>query len=112
MAVTSNGVSCQSFQSSSILPGGDSWAVYRFLTQDHPELEGDTALSGLQRGKVSEFWRQLRKQPAPSPGRDAPVASQGIRIERYRAGADQNWNDPVPAVSTDHRATIPTLPNI
>jgi hypothetical protein len=35
------------------LLGGDSWTVYRFLTQHHPELEGDTALSALQRGKVS-----------------------------------------------------------
>jgi hypothetical protein len=35
------------------LLGGDSWTVYRFLTQDHPELEGDTALSALQRGEIS-----------------------------------------------------------
>jgi hypothetical protein len=35
------------------LLGGDSWTVYRFLTQLHPELEGDTALSALQRGKIS-----------------------------------------------------------
>jgi hypothetical protein len=34
--------------------GGDSWTVYRFLTQHHPELEGDTALSALQRGKVDK----------------------------------------------------------
>jgi hypothetical protein len=33
--------------------GDDSWTVYRFLTQHHPELEGDTALSALQRSKVS-----------------------------------------------------------
>ena len=36
------------------LLGGDSWTVYRFLTQHHPELEGDTALSALQRGKVEK----------------------------------------------------------
>src|SRR4029077_14657066 len=35
------------------LLGGDSWSVYRFLIQHHPELEGDTALSALQRSKVS-----------------------------------------------------------
>jgi hypothetical protein len=35
------------------LLGGDSWTVYRFLTQHHPELDGDTALSTLQRGNVS-----------------------------------------------------------
>ena len=34
--------------------GGDSWTVYRFLTQHHPELDGDTALSALQRGKVDK----------------------------------------------------------
>jgi nucleoid DNA-binding protein len=34
--------------------GGESWTVYRFLTQHHPELEGDTALSALQRGKVEK----------------------------------------------------------
>jgi hypothetical protein len=34
--------------------GGESWTIYRFLTQHHPELEGDTALSALQRGKVEE----------------------------------------------------------
>ena len=33
---------------------GDSWTVYRFLTQHHPELEGDTALSALLRGKVEK----------------------------------------------------------
>ena len=32
--------------------GGDSWTIYRFLTQHHPELEGNTALSALLRGKV------------------------------------------------------------
>jgi hypothetical protein len=34
--------------------GGDSWTVYRFLTQHHPELEGETALSALHRGKVEK----------------------------------------------------------
>ena len=34
--------------------GGESWTVYRFLTQHHPELEGDTALSALQCGKVEK----------------------------------------------------------
>ena len=34
--------------------GGESWTVYRFLTQHHPELEGDTALSALQRGKLEK----------------------------------------------------------
>jgi hypothetical protein len=47
------GFCCQSFQSSSICLVGDSWTVYRFLTQHHPELEGDIALSALQHGKVS-----------------------------------------------------------
>jgi hypothetical protein len=36
------------------LLGGDSWTVYRFLIQHHPELEGDTALSALLRGKVEK----------------------------------------------------------
>jgi hypothetical protein len=36
------------------LLGGDRWTVYRFLNQCHPELSGDTAISGLQRGKVSQ----------------------------------------------------------
>lgn len=36
------------------LLGGDSWVVYRFLTQQHPELDGDTAISALQRGKISQ----------------------------------------------------------
>jgi hypothetical protein len=30
------------------------WAVYRFLTQHHPELEGEVALSALRRGKVKK----------------------------------------------------------
>jgi len=34
--------------------GGESWTVYRFLTQHHPELDGDTALSALQRGTVEK----------------------------------------------------------
>jgi hypothetical protein len=36
------------------LLGGESWTVYRFLTQHHPELEGDTALSALLRGKANK----------------------------------------------------------
>ncbi|AHI24906.1 hypothetical protein H845_961 [Komagataeibacter xylinus E25] len=32
---------------------GDSpWTIYRFLTQQHPELEGRTALTALQAGEV------------------------------------------------------------
>jgi hypothetical protein len=34
--------------------GGESWTVYRFLTQHHPELDGETALWALQRGKVEK----------------------------------------------------------
>jgi hypothetical protein len=34
--------------------GGESCTVYRFLTQHHPELKGDTPLSDLQRGKVEK----------------------------------------------------------
>ena len=36
------------------LLGEDSWIVYRFLTQHHPELDGDAAISALQRGKISQ----------------------------------------------------------
>ncbi len=36
------------------LLGGDSWTVYRFLTQVSPELEGDTPRSALEHGKVSQ----------------------------------------------------------
>jgi len=32
--------------------GGEPWAVYRFLLQRHPELEGDTALSALHKGNI------------------------------------------------------------
>jgi hypothetical protein len=39
------------------LLGGDSWTVYRFLTQHHPKLEGNTALSALLRGKVQKVPR-------------------------------------------------------
>jgi hypothetical protein len=34
--------------------GGDSWTLYRFLTQYQPELDGDTTLSTVLRGKVEE----------------------------------------------------------
>jgi hypothetical protein len=34
--------------------GGESWTVYRFLIQHHPELEGDTALSALLGGKIEK----------------------------------------------------------
>jgi hypothetical protein len=34
--------------------GNDSWAVYRFLVQHHPELNGLTGREALQRGKTSE----------------------------------------------------------
>jgi hypothetical protein len=41
--------------------GGDSWTVYRFLTQHHPELERDAALSALRRGKVSRVLAAAEK---------------------------------------------------
>lgn len=34
--------------------GDDSWAVYRFLLQSHPELGGRRALDALKRGRVDE----------------------------------------------------------
>jgi hypothetical protein len=53
------------------LLGGDSWTVYRFLIQHHPELEGDTALSALLRGKVEKDSNRAksssrRSEPEPS----------------------------------------------
>ena len=50
-------------QSGELLPGlpllfqalGDHpWAVYRFLLQEHPELNGDTALDALRRGRIED----------------------------------------------------------
>jgi hypothetical protein len=52
--VTSNGGLLPDLPRIFDLLGGDSWTVYRFLTQDHPELEGGTALSALLRGKVEK----------------------------------------------------------
>ena len=34
--------------------GGDAWAVYRFLVQHHPELDGLTGREALRRGKSRE----------------------------------------------------------
>ena len=34
--------------------GNDSWAVYRFLAQHHPELDGLTGREALQRGMTSK----------------------------------------------------------
>lgn len=34
--------------------GGDAWAVYRFLVQHHPELDGLTGHEALRRGKSRE----------------------------------------------------------
>lgn len=34
--------------------GGDSWSVYRFLVQHHPELDGLTGREALSQGKVDE----------------------------------------------------------
>jgi hypothetical protein len=34
--------------------GGDAWAVYRFLVQHHPELDGLTGREALRRGKSKE----------------------------------------------------------
>jgi hypothetical protein len=34
--------------------GGDAWAVYRFLLQHHPELDGLTGREALRRGKSKE----------------------------------------------------------
>ena len=34
---------------------GDSpWAVYRFLVQSHPELDGETGRDALQKGRTAE----------------------------------------------------------
>lgn len=42
--VTFNGVLLPELPELFDVRGGDSWTVYRFLTEDHPELEGNTAL--------------------------------------------------------------------
>jgi hypothetical protein len=34
--------------------GGSPWAVYRFLVQHHPELNGQTGRQALQRGRTAE----------------------------------------------------------
>jgi hypothetical protein len=34
--------------------GGSPWAVYRFLVQHHPELNGQTAREALARGRSAE----------------------------------------------------------
>ena len=34
--------------------GGGPWAVYRFLVQHHPELDGLTGIEALQRGKTAQ----------------------------------------------------------
>jgi hypothetical protein len=52
--VTSNGGLLPGLPQLFNLLGGDSWTVYRFLIQHHPELEDATALSALQRGKVDK----------------------------------------------------------
>ena len=52
--VTSNGGLLPGLPQLFKLLGGDPWTVYRFLIQHQPELEGDTALSALQRGKVDK----------------------------------------------------------
>jgi hypothetical protein len=59
------------------LIGGD-WTVYRFLNQRHPELDGETAISGLKRGKLSQVLVPPRIQVADSPDRDSPQSAQGI----------------------------------
>jgi hypothetical protein len=34
--------------------GGEPWAVYRFLTQRHPELDGLTGCEALRRGQAAK----------------------------------------------------------
>ena len=34
--------------------GGNSWSVYRFLIQHHPEFDGATAIKALKAGQVAE----------------------------------------------------------
>lgn len=34
--------------------GKHPWAVYRFLLQEHPELDGETALGALRRGRIED----------------------------------------------------------
>jgi len=52
--VTSNGGLLPELPRLFDLLGGDSWTVYRFLNQHHPELHGNTAISALKAGKVGE----------------------------------------------------------
>jgi hypothetical protein len=43
--------------------GGDPWTVFRFLTQRHNELNGETALEAIKSGRleaVQEIARNLR----------------------------------------------------
>jgi hypothetical protein len=34
--------------------GDHPWAIYRFLLQEHPELDGGTALDSLRRGRIED----------------------------------------------------------
>ena len=67
------------------LLGVDSWTVYRFLAQHHPESEGDTALSALQRGKVSRVLTTAEN--ASSRFFEACHASHSETLNR----ATSNW---------------------
>jgi hypothetical protein len=78
---------------------GDPWTVYRFLTQHHAELEGNTALSALLRGKVEKVLAAAENTAgAFSWTRGSPDASERIWIQQTRARVDQNRDQVVPAV--------------
>jgi hypothetical protein len=71
--VTSNGSLLPELPKLFDLLGADSWTVYGLLTQHHPELDGDTPLSALQRGKVNQVLAAAENINTPDHG--SPVAS-------------------------------------
>ena len=83
--------------------GGDSWTVYRFLTQYHPELEGETALSALQRGRSKKS--SLPPKIPPAPFANLWLAARRLR-DSNRAELNSRRSKQEPSRSSCiHRAT-------
>jgi hypothetical protein len=93
--------------------GGESWTVYRFLTQHHPELEGDTALSVLQRGNVEKVpccRRKYRWRFFLICG--SPVASKGINNKEIHTNRRSSGNSSSNTAASRHVLIADTSRNL
>ena len=79
---------------------GESWTVYRFLTQHHPKFERNTALSALQSGKVAKVFAAAENCRRRS----------GLTVTRAQSSNGFEWSQIEWQIRTGASRSAPNIP--